>query len=39
MFVDIQRLMQVLSEIFSDKFGMKITYSATPKEKKEEKTA
>ena len=29
---DIPRLMQVLSEIFSDKYGCKITLTAIPKD-------
>lgn len=30
---DIEKLMQVMSEILSDKYDMKITISAVPKEK------
>ncbi len=29
---DIERLMKVMSEILSDKYGMKITMTAVPKE-------
>ena len=36
---NIEKLMQVLSEIFSDKYGLQITFTATPKEKKEGKEA
>lgn len=32
---DIKRLMEVLSEILSDKYGVKITVKATPKNKEE----
>ena len=29
---DVDRLMKVMSEILSDRYGMKITMTATPKE-------
>ena len=32
---DVQKLMQVMSEILSDKYDMKITMTAVPKETKE----
>lgn len=32
---DVNRLMQVMSEILSDKYDMKITLTAVPKEQKE----
>mgnify|MGYP000953961835 CR=1 FL=1 len=32
---DIKRLMEVLSEILSDKYGVKITVKAIPKNKEE----
>lgn len=32
---DVERLMKVMSEILSDKYDMKITMTAEPKEKEE----
>ena len=32
---DVNRVMQVMSEILSDKYGCKITLTAVPKEQKE----
>lgn len=32
--LDVNRVMQVMSEILSDKYGCKITMTATPKDKK-----
>ena len=29
---DVQRLLQVMSEILSDKYGVKVTMTAVPKE-------
>ncbi len=31
--IDVDRLMQALSEIMSDKYGLQITYTALPKTK------
>lgn len=33
---DVQRLLEVMSEILSDKYGVKVTMTATPKEQKED---
>lgn len=32
---DVQRLLQVMSEILSDKYGVKVTMTAVPKEQGE----
>lgn len=36
---DVDRLMKVMSEILSDLYGVKITMTATPKDKKDDPAA